>query len=297
MNIHKTCGIWFPREKLGMANGVVSVGMALGFLLGSLMAATLFSPLLGGWRNVLMLYGAVACAFGILWWFAPEKESDRKRAGKSPVAFGEAIGHVIRLRNVWILCFATAGVSGCVNGLLGYLPLHLRGLGWEPVLADSTLASFHAISMLFAIPIALFSDRIGNRRIVLMSAALLIGIGTALVGFSGGFMISLAVLIAGFARDGFMAITMTAAIEVKGVGARYAGSATGLIMSVMGLSNVLSPPTGNWLARFGAGCPFFFWSAIVIAGAMCLLLRRPSALHSDRSTGSPVGWFRKESEK
>ena len=110
-------------------------------------------------------------------------------------------------------------------------------------------------------------------------------------------MISLAVLIAGFARDGFMAITMTAAIEVKGVGARYAGSATGLIMSVMGLSNVLSPPTGNWLARFGAGCPFFFWSAIVIAGAMCLLLRRPSTLHSDRPTGSPVGWFRKESEK
>ena len=39
MNIHKTCGIWFPKEQLGMANGVVSVGMALGFLSGSLLAA------------------------------------------------------------------------------------------------------------------------------------------------------------------------------------------------------------------------------------------------------------------
>ncbi|MEJ2285880.1 MAG: MFS transporter, partial [Desulfobacterales bacterium] len=53
MNVHKTCGVWFPREQLGMANGVVSVGMALGFLSGSLLAATVFSPLLGGWRNVL----------------------------------------------------------------------------------------------------------------------------------------------------------------------------------------------------------------------------------------------------
>ncbi len=26
MNVHKTCGVWFPKEQLGMANGVVSVG-------------------------------------------------------------------------------------------------------------------------------------------------------------------------------------------------------------------------------------------------------------------------------
>ncbi len=67
MNVHKTCGVWFAKERLGMANGGVSVGMALGFLLGSLLAATVFSPLLGGWRNVLFVYGAVAILFGIVW--------------------------------------------------------------------------------------------------------------------------------------------------------------------------------------------------------------------------------------
>ena len=30
MNVHKTCGVWFSKKRLGMANGVVSVGMALG---------------------------------------------------------------------------------------------------------------------------------------------------------------------------------------------------------------------------------------------------------------------------
>ena len=74
MNIHKTCGIWFPKEQLGMANGVVSVGMALGFLLGALLAATFFSPVFGGWRNVLFMYGAVAILFSIFWWFSQEKE-------------------------------------------------------------------------------------------------------------------------------------------------------------------------------------------------------------------------------
>ena len=35
MNTIKTCGIWFPRQQLGLANGVLSMGMAMGFLIGS----------------------------------------------------------------------------------------------------------------------------------------------------------------------------------------------------------------------------------------------------------------------
>ncbi len=276
MNVHKTCGIWFAKEQLGMANGVVSVGMALGFLLGSLLAATVFSPLFGGWRNVIYVYGAVAILFGTFWWFSQEKVQDKDRQRNQMLSFWEALGHVMRLRNVWILCIATAAVSGGVNGMLGFLPLYLRDLGWEPAMADSTLASFHAASMLFAIPIALFSDRVGSRRGVLMAAALLIAIGIGLLGFVGGVLISVAVLLAGFARDGFMAITMTAIIEVKGVGARFAGSATGLAMSVLGFSNFFAPPVGNGLAKFGSALPFLFWAALVFLGFVAyLFLRQP----------------------
>jgi hypothetical protein len=78
-----------------------------------------------------------------------------------------------------------------------------------------------------------------------MAATLLIAIGIGLLGFAGGVLISVAVLLAGMARDGFMAITMTAIIEVKGVGARLAGSATGLAMSALGAFNFFAPPVGN----------------------------------------------------
>jgi cyanate permease len=277
MNIHKTCGVWFPKEQLGMANGVVAVGMALGFLLGALLAATVFSPIFGGWRNVLFVYGAVAILFAMFWWFSQEKSGVEGQLSNQKITFREAIGHVMRLRNVWILCIATAGVSGCVNGMLGFLPLYLRNLGWEPAIADSTLASFHAVSMLFAIPIALLSDRIGSRRGVLMTAALLIGIGTGLIGFTSGVLISAAVLIAGISRDGFMAITMTAIIEEKGIGARFAGSATGLNMSVIGIASVFAPPLGNWLAKFGTGLPFLLWASLVFLGFVGYFFMRPTA--------------------
>ncbi len=266
MNVHKTCGIWFPRKQLGMANGVASLGMALGFVCGALLAATVLSPLLGGWRNVLFLYGAVALVFGILWWFSQEKAGDDSQQENQMISLREAVGHVMRLRNVWLLCIATAGASGGVNGLLGYLPLYLRHLGWQPAVADSTLASFHAISLVCAIPIALLSDRLGSRRGVLMMAAFLIGTGTSLLGFASGVYVSVAVLMAGMARDGFMAITMTAITEEEGVGPRFAGSAIGLSITLMGIANVLAPPTGNWLAQFGAEFPFFFWAATVFTG-------------------------------
>ncbi len=160
--------------------------------------------------------------------------------------------------------------------MLGFLPLYLRNLGWQPAIADSTLASFHAASMLFAIPIALFSDRAGSRRGVLMAAALVIAIGIGLIGLADGVLISAAVLLAGIARDGFMAITMTAIIEVKGIGARFAGSATGLAMSVMGIANFFAPPVGNWLAKFGSELPFLFWASLVFLGFVAyLFLRQP----------------------
>ena len=272
MNVHKTCGIWFPREKLGMANGIVSMGMALGFMSGSLLAATVLSPLLGGWRHLLFAYGAVGVLFGIFWWRTQEKEAGEDPLSEQRAGFSESIGHVMRSRNVWLFCIATACASGCVNGMLGFLPLYLRNLGWEPVAADSTLASFHAISMVCAIPAALLSDRLGSRRGILMAAAVFIGAGTGLLGFAGGMLIPAAVLMAGVFRDGFMAITMTAIIEVKNIGARFAGTAIGLSLSVMGVVNVLSPPVGNWMERFGPGVPFLFWASLVVVSLVCYLL-------------------------
>ena len=178
LNIHKTCGIWFPGPRLGTANGVVSVGMALGFMLGSLLAATVFSPWLGGWRNVFFLYGGVALLFSLLWWFSQEKVTDADTTHSNrPLALQSTLRQVVSLPAVWQLSLATLGVTACIGGFLGYLPLYLRDLGWPEATADSTLASFHAASMIGTIPLALFSDRLGIRKGVLMVAALLVTVG------------------------------------------------------------------------------------------------------------------------
>ena len=268
INIHKSCGIWFPGRQLGMANGIVSTGMALGFMLGSLLSATVLSPWLGGWRGVIFFYALIALLFSLAWSTmraGPAQVTPAIPLGKRP-GIWQGLRHVATLKNVWLLGLALFGVGGCIQGLLGYLPSYLRLMGWAGPAADSVLASFHGASMIFAIPIAVLSDRLGARRPLLLVAALMIAAGTGLLAVVHGPWIWPVILLAGMVRDGFMAVLVTQIMEVKGVGAAFAGTATGLVIGCASLASVLAPPVGNSFARFSPSTPFIFWSALALVG-------------------------------
>jgi MFS family permease len=276
MNLIKTCGVWFSQRQLGLANGVVAMGMALGFVVTSLISGTLMSPWLGGWRNVLFFYGALAMVMSVPWYLSrPAPNAVGGPAGETNTkSLGQTLSHVVRIRGVWLLGFALLGIASCVQGTLGYLPLYLRGLGWSEAAADGALATFHAASLTFVVPIALWSDRLGSRKPVLMAAALMIITGVGLLSFVDGTMVWIAVGMAGLVRDGFMGVFTTAILEIEGVGAMYAGTATGLAMLLSGLGRLVSPPLGNSLADIAAGLPFLFWASLASMGFLGLLLVR-----------------------
>jgi MFS family permease len=271
MNGFKICGQWFPSKQLGLANGVLSMGMASGFLLGALLSATLLAPVLGGWRNVLMIYGLIGSLLFIPWLFIKEVPM-LPMTGGGKTSIRRSIFAVSKLKNVWLLGLTLFGVGGCVQGLLGYLPIYLRGAGWEPIFADGALSAFHTASMIFVIPVALWSDRLSSRKTLLFASGLLIAVGTGLLAFVNGSVVWVAVVMAGFVRDAFMAIFLTMVIETDGVGPVYAGTATGFVMALVGMANVISPPIGNSFARFFPSAPFLVWSLFAFGGLMFLSL-------------------------
>ncbi|MEZ4864802.1 MAG: MFS transporter [Caldilineaceae bacterium] len=281
INVHKTCGNWFPGRQLGMANGIVSMGMALGFMLGSLLSASVLAPWLGGWRNVLLFYGAIALLVSAAWSVTqplPTGGGDKgstvmSAAPPMRLALHEGILQVLRLRNVWFLGFAMFGIGGAIQGALGYLPLYLQGVGWPAAMADSALATFHAVSMIFAIPIAIFSDRLGSRRSILLVTSLMITTGIGLLTVTAGPWVWPAVILAGISRDGFMAVLITSIMEVKGVGAQ-SGVAIGLVMACSMLASVLAPPLGNSLAASAPGLPYALWAGMALLGWFGFVLFR-----------------------
>lgn len=272
MNGFKTCGQWFPSRQLGLANGLISMGMAFGFLLGALLSASFLSPWLGGWRNVLLFYGLVGSLFSLPWLLSRTLPLGHALAGGAGHSIRQAVISVARLKNIWLLGLAFFGVGGCIQGLLGYLPLYLRGLGWEALRADGTLSVFHTASMLCVMPIALWSDRLGSRKWLLFGTAGMIALGTGLLSLVSGGPVWVAVLLAGLVRDAFMAIFLTMTIETRGIGPGYAGTATGLVMAIGGIGSFLAPPLGNSLEVFSPSAPFVLWASFAAFGMFCIAL-------------------------
>jgi len=267
LNLHKACGAWFSRKHLGLANSAVSAGMALGFMTGSMISATVLSPWLGGWRHVLFFYGGVAALMSIPWALtraAGDGAPSPSEGGTTSMR--QALSHVVRLRSVWLLGVVLLGVGGCIQGTLGYLPLYLREIGWSPPRADAALASFHAISLTSVFPLALLSDRLGSRKKLLVMAVLMTATGVGLLAVADGAIVWVAVLMAGAVRDGFMAIFMTMVTELDGVGVRYAGTAMGLTSTLSQMGNLIAPPLGNSLASHDLRLPFAFWAAMALVG-------------------------------
>ncbi len=275
MNSVKIIRTWFPPHQLGLANGFLSMGMALGFMLGAALSATYLSPLLGGWRNVLLVYGFLVILLAIPWFLARTSPilalTDGEIVRKSLI---QTLAHVSRNRKLWLMGLAIFGISGSIQSTLGYLPLFLRDVGWPQAQADSALSLFHLVSMICVIPIALYSDRIGSRKKILIPSALAVIIGFGLLSVVSGGAVWLAVILAGFSRDGFMAVFITMILETDGIGPSYAGTAVGFVMIFSGIGNLIAPPLGNSLALTAPGLPFIFWAGMAVVGLIGILLAK-----------------------
>lgn len=282
VTISKTVGIWFKGRNLGMAMAIASMGYGLGLTLGPMISATVLSPALGGWRNVMYLYGAIPFAIGLLWFiFGREPyQVDPTKVASDTVPLRQAFLESIRLKDVWFIGLTLMAYVGCLIGMAGYLPLYLRGKGWEAASADGALAAFFAISTLCVVPLSFLSDRIGSRRIILFTALIITIICLALLPVADGGLIWVLTLLAGLFLDGSIAISVTMLLETEGLQPNYSGIALGVIYTMINIGQVASPPLGNSLARFNPGAPFFFWSSLAVLALVPLALIKETGWRS-----------------
>jgi len=264
-SVFKTTATWFSGRRLVVANGVVSAGFGLGFTVGALISATVMSPLLGGWENVLFLYGGISVVIGLLW-LLTVKEHSQVHLGAEPtrVPLRQSVARIFPNKTIWLLGLTLLGYGACLQGVIGYLPTYLRDIGWTVASADGALTVFSALSMLGAIPLALLSARIGLRKAVLFPVLIITIVGIALLPLVGSAAVWVIMIVVGVARDGFMAVALTISTETKGVGVVYAGTAMGLTQTVMNVGPIISPALGNSLAdpaNPASPYPFFLWAA------------------------------------
>ena len=264
---HKAIGEWFTGRELGMANGVLAMGMGGGITLGTLLSATVFSPLLGGWRNVLFVYGILGLVGFILWIMTkPNPYRIEVTQQAETIPFRQSLSHVIRIKSIWFMAVAWICTSLCRGGFSGYLPLYLRGVGWPATSADGALSALGLASVIGVVPLSLLSDRLGRRKVVVYAAMLLIFIGIGGMSFSKGPAVWPLVIMVGLGQEALAALLITMIMETDGVGTKYSGTALGLGTMMSLLGGTIGPPVGNALAEINPSYAFIFWAVAVLAG-------------------------------
>ena len=277
--VPKVTAVWFSGRNLGLTNALINVAWAIGAMIATMFSATVLSPLLGGWRNVLFLFGAPGIIIGLLW-LTTGREPHGSELPATPVSeipLRQALSHVVRIKDVWIIGLIALAQWGANTGLMGYLPLYLRDIGWTPTQADGALTVLTGVSCIGVVPMVLLSDRLGARKGVLIFSSIVMIISVGLLPFAHGLTIWILIIIGSLVRMGASALFNILILEIKGVGGTYGGTAVGL-MSAMGMFGAFfAPPLGNRLADIDLGLPFIFWAllpALALIGFFFIKERR-----------------------
>jgi MFS family permease len=261
----KVVALWFKDRHLGLASGIISTAGSLGGMAASLLSAMVFLPLLGGWRPVLIFFGLPPILLSLMWFTTYGKQSEVESGGvtEHAVSFRNAFSHVIRIKDVWIIGFFGFGGFGALTGVVGYLSLYLRELGWDPVVAASAMTVLIGSIGLSSIPVSLLSDRLGSRKDFLPPILLGLTLSLCLLPLVKGLWVWVLIILTGLTYGGLYPLFWALVIETKGVGSTYAGTAFGISVSLGMIGSSISPPLGNSVAYFHLGLPFVLWGVLV----------------------------------
>jgi predicted MFS family arabinose efflux permease len=269
-----------PREKQGLAQGLLSAGGGLGFTLGALTGASVLSPWLGGWRDVFYFYGGLYILIIIVWQLGVKKSEST--CSREAMPFHRVFTYLLRQKAVWLVGLCMLVYGGCVTGMQGFLAYHLESVGWSTIAAGGALSVFAAAGTIGCIPLSILSDRIGSRKIPLLIAFLtaIICIGLLSVVHSGILWVLMIMTGIPFFMAG--ALFTTLVLENKEIGAAYTGTAIGIMGAIVSIGKAFVPPIGNSLANISTTIvwPFIFWAVFGIAGIVFLFFIRETGWHS-----------------
>jgi MFS family permease len=272
--VPKMTAEWFSGKHLGLANAFIHVAWAIGSMTATMLSATVIAPAVGGWRNVMFLYGVPAVLLGLMWLITGREVEPADRPDVpivTKVPFKQSLNHIIRIKAVWLVGIVEMTTWGANMGLIGYLPIYLLGRGWSQAAADGTVTIVSGIGLIGVIPVVMIAQRTSKRG-MLTAALTTLALSNALVPLVDGAAIYGLIVFGGLMRSGTTALFSVMIFETEGVGSTYGGTGIGLANSLAMLGAFAAPPLGNSLTYFSPHAPLIFWGVLAAAGIPFLYL-------------------------
>ena len=254
-----------PADRLGSANGLIGVGMALGPALGTLFGGLLMALI--GWRYVFLLFGLVS-----LLWLVPWHASTRHVptvTNKPADGKGPSIASISGRREIWGASLGHFCSNYAFYFVISWLPLYLvkaRGLSITHMAEISGL--IYVVYATSSFLTGRLSDRWiqsgGNanrvRKTFILSAHAIMAV-SLLVAAIGDLSVSVMSLFCAAVAFGFNTPTLLAISQTL-AGPQVAGRWIGIQNSVANLAGIIAPIiTGFVVDQTGQ----YYWAFIIAA--------------------------------
>jgi cyanate permease len=273
-SIPKIFGIWFPPGRLAFVNGINMAGVGSGAAGATAMAASILSPLFGGWRGVMVAMGGFLFMAGILWIVVYRDPADeRPTPGKRPRMF-DGFKQVARIKDMRLLGGFFGLMSLGFMPVVAFLPISLTGRGIAH--AGELAAIIAAVAVIFNIVGGRISDMIGQRKPIMIFGTITAGLCVLTYSSLSGIPLIIMLIITGASVGSMAPIIFTIPIEMRSVRPEFAATAVGFMMMCQSWSGFLGPiiagklidSTESYLVGF-----IFMGSAIFLAALFAIPMK------------------------
>jgi nitrate/nitrite transporter NarK len=183
---------WFPPEERGTALGILSIGGSIGLITSSTISPYIATII--GWRGTIMGIGLLGLASTAVMWVTLKDKEAEERTGVD----GD-LKDVLTDRSFWALGAIQMARLGANYVFIAWLPLLLQEEFGMTLIAAGAAFSLFNIAGMASNPLGgVFSDRWGEKIVLLISFAALAVTSFAFTMVKGGLSIYLILLVIGW---------------------------------------------------------------------------------------------------
>ena len=273
----KLITLWFQGQEKGLAMGIYVTGPATGGIVSLALTNSVFMPWLDhDWRAVLSLFALTTLVCGLVWLLIASHPAARKIERELKAQPKEPQLAVFRMllgkRAVQLVLVMSVGIFFFNHGLNNWLPELLRHGGMSEAEAGIWAALPTTVGILGALLIPRLATP--ERRFAILAALIAAAALASLLLLTGDIALMTVGMVAqGIARSSMMTVMVLLLVELREIGARYAGAASGLYFSAAEIGGVLGPLTmGAVFDATGSFSPSLILLACIMGGLLLVLI-------------------------
>ena len=273
-NFPRALSQWFPRNMLGMVNGLSAGGSALGAAVSMYASVSTIGPLVGGWRNITLILGAVTLLLAAAWALLVRERISGGKPAVDTSAVIKGLKLVLHSRPVWVLSIAAFLLFGHSNAWSSHFPGFFEVKYGMTSAAAGQIVSTTLFAGIFAAIIGpTLSDRLGSRKPAIMLACIAGGLCNLLQGSFLGPVLTVILVIMPFGVGTISPILLTIPFELKELPRSVAGAAIGMIFTFQNIGTFIYPIfsgrlidlfTPNYYPYFGAQMMAFVLTFLLV---------------------------------